>query len=261
MPLGKVFTKELSAAVRAPTNLPLGLAINAALFAGAWWLLPASSTAWLFPTHASWAFPTILAAWMLADTFATNVFASEAPRMLELIDDPATLRTVLRAKGLVLWVLVVPACTLVALIAGAFVDTRWYLAAGFVVIVSMPFGSLGIAPALGAVWPYHPIPIAKRWADRRRLGRRNLRWITLVVTPYLIIGPIAFVAITPTLILWAATSGGFAHTPPDWANIVGALLAWGTATGAWLAGTEYTLRLVHHRRDRLAAYLQDPTQG
>ena len=256
------YVRELRGALGDPLRLPLGLAINAALFAGAWFVLPESwTTGTLFKIHAGWAFPTILASWMLADTFATNVFAGEATRMLALLDDPAELRRVLHAKDLVLWTLVVPACTLVALLAGAFVDQDLRLAAGIVIIAAMPLAALGIAPVVGVLPPYHPIPLMSRWRNRRKLRLRNVRWAALVVLPYVLIGPLAGIALAPTVGLWLATSGNLTHNPPVWADVVGVLLAITTATAAWLGGNAATLRMVQRRRPRLEAYLRDPSRG
>jgi hypothetical protein len=256
------YRDEFRRALGEPMRLPLGLAINAVLFAGSWFLLPdAWTTGTLYKVHDGWAFPTILASWMLADTFATNVFAGEASRMLVLLHDPTQLRHVLHAKDLVLWTLVVPACTLVALLAGAFSGHDLRLVAGAVIVAAMPFASLGIAPVVGVLLPYHPIPLAERWRDRRRLGIRNVRWAVLVVLPYVIIGPLTAIAIAPTLGLWLATSGNLTHAPPVWADVLGTLLAATTAIVAWLGGNAFTLRLVQRRGARLERYLRDPSRG
>ena len=146
-------------------------------------------------------------------------------------------RRLLFAKNLVLWALVAPVCSLVALIIG--VSNHDYIAMiiTIIAITVMPFGVLGISAWVGIRFPYHPIPLGERWAHRRPWRHMLVRWLVLVVTPY---------GLVPALGLrfhhaHAVALGNFrserAHRPP-----LGRRVRAGCADGLWLVYCRSDLR-------------------
>ena len=93
-------------------------------------------------------------------------------------------RRLLYAKNLVLWTFVAPVCSLVAVIIGTSNHEYVAMVITIIAITVMPFGVLGISAWVGIRFPYHPIPMRERWANRRSWGRMWVRWLVLVVTPY-----------------------------------------------------------------------------
>jgi hypothetical protein len=260
--LRAAYRAELRLAFAAPYALLLALALNAALVSICWWFLPKSINDWLFSLHANWAFPIALGSWMISDGVATNVFGNDAKRMALALRDPAALRHELYAKDLVMATLVVPPCILLGIALDFHRATDARAAIGFLIIVLMPFAGLGIASWLGAVVPYHPIPLRHRWQRRRELGWRNVRWACASVTPYFVVGPLTVIAFLPMIIFWAIADGANrAVAPPVWVFILGAPSAVALAAAMWVGGNRVTLRLAARRKERLLAYLADPALG
>ena len=73
---------EMGQAFSPPYQVPIVVAVNGLLMAGAWFLLPRG---WLFTLQSPLAFPVILSSWMYADVPATNVLAPDRIRVLEAL--------------------------------------------------------------------------------------------------------------------------------------------------------------------------------
>jgi hypothetical protein len=250
---------EFRRAFHAPYETPLTVAINAALVTGAWFLLPTSS---LFRSHAAWVFPIVLASWMYSDVPATNVLASDARRSLAALDDPVTLRRLLFAKNVVLWILIAPLCSAIALALGIS-QHRWGVTLFTIVWVAIvPLGALGLAGLVGVAFPYHPIPLRERWEHRRPVRRMLVRWGVLVLIPYGLVPFLTVIISTPTLLLWYLEShpNSFANIP-EAVFVVGVLTGSVTALAAWTVGHRWSARMARDRRERLTAYLADPLRG
>ena len=256
-----VYRAELRRAFRAPHTLLLALALNAALVSICWWLLPKSIDDWLFSVHANWAFPIVLATWMLSDGIATNVFANDPQVMSGALRDPGALRNELYAKDLVMATLVVPPCVLLGAAFDLHRESDARAALGFLIIVLMPFAALGIASWLGAVVPYHPIPLKRRWAHRHDLGWRNARWVGASVTPYFVVGPLTAIAFIPLGMLWVLATGSMHLDPPAWVVAAGGAVAIAMSLVMWVGGNRVTMRLAAQRKKRLLAYLANPALG
>jgi len=242
-----------------PYEAPLVVLVNGLLMTGAWFLLPPD---WFFRVHTAWAFPLVLAVWMLADVPATNVLGSDPSRMAAALDRPKELRRLLVAKNVVLWLLVVPVCAVVTVVDSAAtqasaVTTTVSLGA----LVLLPPATLGIAAWLGILWPYHPMALALRWQERRRFRPIIARWATLVLLPYVVVPAIAGLIYAPVALLWYVHSGNFWSTPSE-SELV-ALLASGTlmAVLAWAGGHAVAVRLAGRRVAGLRAYLGDELAG
>src|SRR5947209_18277038 len=103
----------LAAAIRAecrrtfspPFATPIAVATNGLLMITAWFVLPRS---WVFHFTNTPALPLALASWMYSDTAATNVLTADPARTVRSLSDPHALLALLRARALVLWLLVAP---------------------------------------------------------------------------------------------------------------------------------------------------------
>ena len=215
----------------------------------------------LFTLHGALAFPVVLATWMLADVPATNVLGSDARRILAALDDPAALRRLLYAKNAVLWLLVAPVSALVAVGIGIDRD-RWSTTVITVVgILVVPVGSLGVAAWLGIFYPYHPIPLARRWRHRRPLGRMVVRWVTLLLLPYAVVPAITTAVALPAFAVWYRSTRHWQDRIPDGALAIGLGLTMVFSTVAFFVGHRQGLAFIARRRERLIDVLGHPDRG
>ena len=112
----------------------------------------------LFTLHGALAFPVVMATWMLADVPATNVLGSDPGGWWRPSTTPCAPPAALRQER-VLWLLVAPVCSLVAVGIGI-ARERWSTTAVTMIgILVVPIGRLGIAGWLGIYFPYHPLPL------------------------------------------------------------------------------------------------------
>ncbi|MGO9877560.1 MAG: hypothetical protein ACLPVY_27635 [Acidimicrobiia bacterium] len=252
---------ELRRAFRSPYEAPLVVAVNGALMAGAWLLLPTHARDALFRLHGPFAFPMVLAAWMYADVPATNVLATDAKRSLEVLDDPRGLRRLLAARAAVLWLLVSPLCVVVALGIGLY-EGRWTTTGlSIVEILIVPFGALGVAAWLGVRFPYHPIPLANRWRRRRSVRHMLLRWISLIVIPYGLVPALSVAISLPAFAIWAGAAHGLSQPLTDARLAVCTLVSVTLSIVVFLAGQRVSVRIAHKHQAALADYLADPSRG
>ncbi len=236
--------------------------VNATLVTVAWLWLPLPLQDLLFSLHGALAFPVVMASWMLADVPATNILGSDAERTVAAIDDPAALRRLIYAKNAVLWLLVTPVCVLVAI--GIGIDReRWTTTVVTIIgIIVVPIGSLGIAGWLGIYYPYHPLPLADRWRDRRPFGRMVVRWATLCLLPYAIVPAIINLLAAPAFVAWiVATDHGTSTRIPDSDLAIGVGITAVLSAVAFFLGHRAGLRLIRRRRDRLVEFLGRPELG
>ena len=255
------FRTELRRAFSPPYEAPIVVVVNGLLMTGAWFLLPLPLQDMLFRVHGELAFPMVLVAWMFSDVPATNVLGSDAERSLAALDDPDALRRLLYAKNAVLWLLAAPACALIAIGIGFAYAHGITTAITVVAILVVPVGSLGIAGWLGICFPYHPIPVATRWEHRRPYRRMIVRWLTLATLPYVLVPVITAAIAAPAFLGWLWLSGDTQHRIPDSDLAIGLAVTAALSAAAYFLGHRIGLRLVHRRRERLAAFLPQPDLG
>jgi len=252
---------ELRAALRRPFAIPLVVAFNALLMAGAWFLLPERWQDWLFSLHGPAAFAMVLAFWMYADVPATNVLAPDHERVLVALDDPTMLRRLLYAKNIVLWWFVAPFCAVVAVVI-ALVDHNWPpVLVTLTAVGVVPFGVLGVAGWIGILWPYHPRDLTFRWEHRGQFFHVVVRWLFLLLIPYGVVPALGAVVLAPSLLLWRMIAGGHIVRLPVDHQVAGVLLAAVVSMAAFWGGYAVSMRLVRRRREDLRAYLSDPDRG
>ncbi len=250
---------ELRRVFTAPYEAPIVVAVNGLLMAGAWFLLPPD---WFFRVHAAWVFPLSLATWMLADVPATNVLGSDARRMAAVLDRRHDLLRLLVARNVVLWLLVVPICVVVALVDGALTHASALTTVATVgALALLPTGTLGIAAWLGVLFPYHPMPLAVRWEQRRRFWPIIGRWTALVLLPYVLVPLIATVIYAPVVLAWYVYAGGSWQATSDGELAVLFALAGVIAVVAWRGGHAVSVRLAATRSVPLRAFLADERRG
>lgn len=255
------FRAELRRALHPPYEAPSVVVANGLLVAFFWFLVPASANM-LFAIHGALAFPAVLASWMYSDVPATNVLGGDARRAVAALDDPAALRRLLYAKNAVLWVLVVPFCVVVAVVVGLAANRPLATIFSVLWIAVVPVGALGVSAWQGIYFPYHPMKLTLRWANRHPWGHMINRWIILITMPYLVVPALTGLIILPTLALWTLTT-------PHWLSqgLPDSSFAWGASLSAVVAvvvlftGTHLSVRLVRRRRDKLRDYLSDPSKG
>jgi hypothetical protein len=253
---------ELRRTFTRPFEVPLIVATNGTALTLAWFLLPPRLFDLLFTFHGPLGFPMALAGWMYSDVPATNLLGADARRSLRLLGDRTALRHLQRSKNMVLWLLVAPLAATVAIVVG--VHVRRPLATIFTVlwITVVPLGALGIAAWLGIAFPYHPVALRQRWAHRRPYRRKIVRWLSLVMIPWLLVPGLVFLISLPTLGLWAATYHSWRG-----GRIPDRYFGWGVALGCavalsfWAFGARFGARLAQRRRAKLAAFLADPDRG
>lgn len=245
---------------RPPFEIPLALVFNAGLVTLAWFLLPPRAHDWLFSLHGPLAFPVILASWMLGDAPSTNVAAIDVPRALNVLDDAGAFRTWLLARSVVLASLVGVPTAIIALVLGFQGQPALEVLATCVVLALLPFGILPIAAWLGLLLPYHPRPLRWRW-ERRRNWPQLLRWVVLLLAPFVVVPALGTVVVLPSLALahWAF---GAPHPPLTEAHFaLVALTICATAVVTARLGFWGASRLRSRRHDRLVGFLRDPAAG
>ena len=179
--LPKTVRHEFVRALRAPYETPIVVAVNGLLMTVLWFVFPSNL---LFTFHGALAFPMVLASWMYSDVPATNVLGTDATSSLAALSDMRAMRRLLHARTLVLWIFVAPFCVLVGIVV-SFNDKHPLAAAATAVwIAIVPFGALPLAGWLGIYFPYHPMPLKRRWELRYRWRTIIVRWLSLAMIPY-----------------------------------------------------------------------------
>jgi hypothetical protein len=253
---------EYSRAFHSPYEVPIVVTVNGALMCGLWFLLPTHWKNALFSLHGTLAFAMVLAGWMLSDVPATNLLGPDARRVAIALGDPVMFRRLLYAKNVVLWSLVAPLCTVIAI--GIGVNAHDYTAMIFSIlaIVVMPFGTLGVSAWLGIRFPYHPIPISERWAHRRPWRHMIIRWFSLALAPYGLVPVLAVAFLAPSVALWGAfAQNGLNAKLSDAEFGWGILIACGLSVAGAFGGHRLGERWARRRKTELSAYLADPSLG
>ena len=240
----------------------IAVGFNAMLVTICWFLLPNSIINWLFTLHGPLAFPYVLEMWMLGDTPATNVAGRDAVRAAKQLHDPAALRLWLRAKHIVMWSIVGPVGAIVAIVIGLVQHRYGDAAAAATVLLFLPLGVLSVAAWIGIWMPYHPQKLLWRWRHRSDWRAALVRWLALVLVPFLIVPVIAIVLLTPSLTIWIIAHQGY---PPHQMDTTGLWI--GTAvsvavslsTFAWAPRVAATI--ARRRSERLHVYLSNPEHG
>jgi hypothetical protein len=240
----------------------IAVGFNAMLVTICWFLLPGSIVNWLFTLHGPLAFPYVLEMWMLGDTPATNVAGRDAVRAAKQLHDPAALRLWLRAKHIVMWSIVGPVGAIVAIVIGLVQHRYGDAAAAATVLLFLPLGVLSVAAWIGIWMPYHPQKLLWRWRHRSDWRAALVRWLALVLVPFLIVPVIAIVLLLPSLIIWIIAHQGY---PPHQMDTTGLWI--GTAvsvavsltTFAWAPRVAATI--ARRRSERLHVYLSNPEHG
>jgi hypothetical protein len=253
---------EFGRAFHAPYETPIVVAVNGLLMAGSWFFLPPQWKNVLFSLHGTLAFAMVLAGWMFSDVPATNVLGSDARRVLASLDDPTMFRRLLYAKNIVLWTLVAPVCSVIAIVIGTNAHDLTATVLSIVAIAVVPFGALGVSAWVGIRFPYHPIPLGERWEHRRPLRRMIVRWLSLAVTPYILVPTIIGILMLPSVGFWSIfAEHGLKSRLSDTEYAIGVLIACVVAVIGSLGGHRLGEHLARRHRRELSAYLSDPSRG
>jgi hypothetical protein len=240
----------------------IAVSFNALLVTFCWFLLPDKIVNWLFTLHGALAFPYFLEMWMLGDIPATNVAGRDAVRVVGQLQDPAALRLWLRAKHLVLASFVGPTAAVVAVIIGIVQHRHDMAAAVAITLLFLPLGVLSVAAWVGLWVPYHPRKLLWRWEHRSDWRAALLRWIVLVLLPFLVVPVIALVLLIPSLAIWLiAHQGHPPHEIPPAGLWLGTVLSVAVSliVFGWAPGV--AIKIARRRHARLHGYLSDPEHG
>lgn len=245
---------------RRPCDDLLTIGVNALLVCGGW-LLPDSARQWLFTLQGPLAFAVVLEAWMLSDTPSTNMLGNDRVPTLAALPEPRRLRRELRAKAAALACVIGPVSAVACLAIAAYDDNTAAGLAVALVLLALPLGATAIAPWFGVRWPYHPRPLAWRWAHRLPWSR-TVRWTVVVVAPYAVVPAIALALLAPGIAVGVAI-GDRASTGylTGWSLVVPVVLTCVLAGAAFCLGPLVTTRLVARREPALSAHLRDPDRG
>jgi hypothetical protein len=186
----------------------------------------------------------------------------DAVRAVAQLQNPAALRLWLWTKHVVLASFIGPIAAIVAIVIGIVQQRYDTGAAVAVTLLFLPLGVLSVAAWIGLWQPYHPRKLLWRWEHRSDWRAAVLRWIVLVLLPFLIVPIIAIVLLIPTLIIWIIAHQGH---PPHELPPPGLWL--GTAASIVISLIFFVLAptvaviIVRRRHDRLHGYLSDPEYG
>lgn len=253
---------EAHSAFQSPYELPIAVAVNGALMSSLWLFLPVSLRDKFFTVHGTLAFALVLASWMFSDVPATNVLGPDSRRILLTLDDRAMFLRLLRAKQVLLWLLITPLCSIVALVNGLLQHNLTSTVLTIVWIAVVPFGALGLSNLTGVRFPYHPMPIRFRWQNRKPFWRMIGRWLTLVVTPYILVPVLCVLLMVPTLILWGlVTPQGLSKQLQVHDFAWGVAVACAVAAICWWGGQRFAFWLSNRRATPLRNFLSNPARG
>ena len=249
---------------RPPYEVLATLVGNGLLATALWFLAPPGLQALFFSFRTEFLFPVVLATWMLADVPSTNQLGSDAAEALKRLEHPEAMTDLLRAKQVVLWMLVTPVATLAAVVLGIMSGTWLSLIATMAWIATVPMAGLGLSCLVGVRWPYHPITLRQRWAQRRD-QRNDARWLSLILLPYVLVPAVGALALLPPAIVYVALHGFEAVDQvgrvDDLPLVLGTLVSVPLSLGLWRWGTTRAGHVAYARRAELTAYLKDPSRG
>lgn len=234
-PLPRLVAQDLRWAFRRPYGWLLGIGINILLSLAYLVVVPLP-----VGTHRDWAIlvGTYFAVFVLADVTTTNVLGVDTERTrLRLLRGMSLLR-ILLVKNLALLVIV----GLPTLVATAAITV--HEEADYRLVLTLPgvlypvLTWLGVGNLVSVLLPYRPVPLVRRWQERRPWSR-TLRWLACLGLPYALC-----VAVDPMSRLprWVSRT---LHLPPG-AELRGAeLLVLGLLT--WGAFTAVAVAVAHRR--------------
>lgn len=182
----------------APSSATLvSVAGNAALVLVAWFVLPSSLHRELSGLEGVHALGLTLCSWMVAGTPATNVYGLDPAGATRALVDAPSLRRFLLAKGVVLWLLCVPACAAVDLATAPRHATVASTVAALMVLAAVPPSTLGFAGCFSALLPYRPRALASRRHHVLRAPLVTARWVFATSTPYVVFPAMALACLAP----------------------------------------------------------------
>ncbi len=103
--------------------------------------------------------------------------------------------------------------------------------------------ALGISARAGILCPYHPMPLRVRWEHRRPPGRMLWRWLTLAVTPYVLVPWLAVALMTPFGVVSLIAGIVVVSAPTSSLNVLDVLLGiWFIVMGIFEISGGFILR-------------------
>jgi hypothetical protein len=178
-----------------------------------------------------------------------------------MLGDPTRLRRWLRAKAIAIGIVVGLPCSVVAIVLAA---TQHDYSKGVllgVVLIVTPFAAAAVGAWLGMMWPFRPRPLRWRWERRHDRGG-TLRWMSLVLTPFLLVPVVMVAVIAVGVVIGDAVGGRETNGHLDLTGF--AVSAAGIAVLsliAWAIAPYFSSTVRSRRGESLVELLSDPDAG
>ncbi|HAM22714.1 MAG TPA: hypothetical protein DCQ04_10650 [Actinobacteria bacterium] len=232
-----------------PFEVVSSVLVNVAIVLGVWFLINPD----LVLRHTALIFlPVAIASWSFSDVPATNLIGGKADHARDRLHDADLIRRVMTVQNLALWVLIAPACMLLALALTPSGDDATISIAVAIAVLFLPFPYLGLAAIVAPLLPFHPMPM------RERLRRRDtwLRYGIAVALAYLLLTtPAAIISLGPAMLVLTFVGQDSIH------YLLAAILMTPWCIFLWQCGLRIAARIAIRRQTWLAEFLADPTRG
>lgn len=232
-----------------PFEVVSSVLVNVAIVLGVWFLINPD----LVLRHTALIFlPVAIASWSFSDVPATNLIGGKADHARDRLHDADLIRRVMTVQNLALWVLIAPACMLLALALTPSGDDATISIAVAIAVLFLPFPYLGLAAIVAPLLPFHPMPM------RERLRRRDtwLRYGIAVALAYLLLTtPAAIISLGPAMLVLTFVGQDSIH------YLLAAILMTPWCIFLGQCGLRIAARIAIRRQTWLAEFLADPTRG
>ena len=254
---------EVRRVISPPYEVPLVMVFNAALVILAWELLPRNANELIFRYQDRHALPAALAVWMVATVASTNLIGPDVQRMLWALDRPSAMGRMLRAKGFVVWLLLVPVVGAVDLSYGFKEGDAMVAILRTGMLVCVPLAAVGFGSWIGVLLPYKPIALRERLTDLKARPKRTLRWLLCLLLPYVVMPVIGWLLLVPVIEFGLRTKSGRlqAQRIDHYGTVFAAFLAIASGLGFILLATRVAVARIAKHPARIAALLNDPERG
>lgn len=240
---------ELRTMFRPPFEVVASVLVNVAVVCGIWFFVNPS----IVLRHTALVFlPIAIGSWALSDVPATNLIGGKAGHTRDRLHDARLIRRLMTVQNLCLWVIISPACMLLALaLLPAGGEATVSLAVAIAVLV-LPFPYMGLAAIVAPLLPFHPMPIRQRFRRRDTWLRYGL---AILLAYFLLTGPAALLALGPAMIIVALVG----QEPQHFALAALLMIPW--CLLLWRVGLHIAARIAIRRREWLTEFLADPSRG
>ncbi len=240
---------ELKVMFSPPFEVVSSVLVNVAIVLGVWFFINPD----LVLRHTALIFlPVAIASWSFSDVPATNLIAGKADHARDRLHDTHLIRRIMTVQNLALWVVIAPACALLAVALMPSGGEAMISLAVAVAVLFLPFPYLGLAAIVAPLLPFHPMPM------RERFRRRDtwLRYGIAVALAYLLLTtPAAIISLGPAILILTFVGQDSIH------YLLAAVLMTPWCIFLWQCGLRIAASIAIRRKAWLEEFLADPTRG